>query len=101
MVEIVPRGREMYNSNENSFGGEPSAAIIRIEGRGEFRMAKFFLWLILLIICWPVALLALLFYPLVWLLSLPFKLIGITVGGFLAFVKAIFMFPARVLRGAK
>ena len=64
-------------------------------------MAKFFLWLILLIICWPVALLALLFYPLVWLLSIPFKLIGITVGGFLTFVKAIFMFPARVLRGAK
>jgi hypothetical protein len=62
-------------------------------------MAKFLLWLILLVICWPLALLALLLYPLVWLLLLPFRLLGITVAGFLALFTALIMLPARVLRG--
>ena len=62
-------------------------------------MAKFLLWLILLVLCWPLALLALLLYPFVWLLLLPFRLLGIAVGGVLAFVKAIIFLPARVLRG--
>ena len=62
-------------------------------------MAKFLLWLILLVLCWPLALFALVLYPVVWLLLLPFRLVGIAVGGVLAFVKALIFLPARVLRG--
>ena len=64
-------------------------------------MAKFLLWLILLILCWPLALLALILYPLVWLLSLPFRLLGITVTAVFDLLKAIITLPARVLRGGK
>jgi hypothetical protein len=64
-------------------------------------MAKFLLWLILLVICWPVALLALLLYPIVWLFLLPFRLLGVAVGGVFELIKAIFMLPARVLGGAR
>lgn len=64
-------------------------------------MAKFLLWLILLILCWPVALLALFLYPLVWLLLLPFKLVGITVGGVLELFKGLIFLPGRILRGPK
>jgi len=63
-------------------------------------MAKFLLWLLLFLICWPVALAALVLYPLVWLLLLPFRLLGVAVGGVLAFVRALFLLPARAL-GAK
>lgn len=62
-------------------------------------MAKFLLWLILLILCWPLALLALVLYPLVWLLLLPFRLLGIAVGGALELVRAVILLPARLLRG--
>ncbi len=62
-------------------------------------MVKFLLWLILLVISWPLALLALLLYPLVWLLTLPFRLIGITVEGILELIKAIIFLPARILGG--
>jgi hypothetical protein len=62
-------------------------------------MAKFLLWLILLVICWPLALLALLLYPIVWLLLLPFRLVGITVSAVLDLFKSIITLPARVLRG--
>lgn len=62
-------------------------------------MAKFLLWLILLVLCWPLALLALVLYPIVWLLLLPFRLLGIAVEGVLAFVKAVILLPARLLRG--
>lgn len=62
-------------------------------------MAKFLLWLILLVLCWPLALIALVLYPFVWLLLLPFRLLGIAVGGVLAFVKAIIFLPARIVRG--
>jgi hypothetical protein len=62
-------------------------------------MVKFLLWLILLVICWPLALLALILYPIVWLLLLPFRLLGITVTAFLALFTALIMLPARVLRG--
>ena len=58
----------------------------------------FLLWLLLLIICWPVALLALVLYPLVWLFLLPFRLAGIAVGGALQLVWAIVTLPARLLR---
>ncbi len=64
-------------------------------------MAKFLLWLILLVICWPVALLALLLYPVIWLFLLPFRLLGVAVGGVFELIKAIFMLPARVLGGAR
>ncbi|MEW5901751.1 MAG: hypothetical protein AB1715_09850 [Acidobacteriota bacterium] len=64
-------------------------------------MIKFLLWLILLVLCWPLALLALLLYPLVWLLSLPFRLLGITVSAVFDLLKAIITLPARILRGGK
>ncbi len=64
-------------------------------------MAKFFLWLILLVLCWPLALLALVLYPFVWLLLLPFHLVGIAVGGVLALVKALIFLPARILGGPR
>jgi hypothetical protein len=63
-------------------------------------MTKFLLWLILLVLCWPLALLALVLYPIVWVLLIPFRLVGIAVGGVLAFLRAIIYLPARVLGGA-
>jgi hypothetical protein len=65
------------------------------------RMAGFLLWLLLLVVCWPLALLALLVYPLVWLLLLPFRILGIAVEGVLALLKAILFLPARVLGGPR
>lgn len=65
----------------------------------ENMFIKFILWLILLLICWPVAILALLFYPIMWLLLLPFRLVGITVNAFFRFIKALFVLPAKVLGG--
>jgi hypothetical protein len=62
-------------------------------------VARFLLWLILLVLCWPLALLALVLYPFVWLVLLPFRLLGIAVGGVLALVKAVIFLPARLLRG--
>jgi hypothetical protein len=64
-------------------------------------MAKFILWLILLVLCWPLALLALILYPFVWLLMLPFRLIGITVDAVFKLLHAILTLPARVLKGPK
>jgi hypothetical protein len=60
---------------------------------------KFLLWVILLVICWPIAILALILYPLVWLILLPFKIVGITIGAGLDLFKAIIAFPARILKG--
>jgi hypothetical protein len=59
---------------------------------------KLLLFLILLIICWPAALLAIILYPFIWLILLPFRLVGIVVGGVFEFIGAIFTLPARVLR---
>jgi hypothetical protein len=59
---------------------------------------KFLLWCILLVLCWPLALMALVLYPIVWLLLLPFRLIGIAVGGALELVSAIIFLPTRLLR---
>ena len=59
---------------------------------------KLLLFLILLVICWPAALLALILYPFVWLILLPFRLVGIVVGGVFELIAAIFTLPARVLR---
>ncbi|MBL8300508.1 MAG: hypothetical protein JNN30_19390 [Rhodanobacteraceae bacterium] len=60
-------------------------------------MLKFLLWLLLLAVCWPLALLALVAYPLVWLLSLPFRLIGITLSAVFEFLRALLFLPARLL----
>ena len=62
-------------------------------------MVGFLLWCLLFVLCWPLALLALILYPIVWLLLLPFRLIGIAVGGALELVAAIITLPFRVLRG--
>ena len=64
-------------------------------------MVKLLLWLILLVLCWPLALLALVLYPVVWLLLIPFRLLGIAVEGVLGLVRAIITLPARVLGGPK
>jgi hypothetical protein len=60
---------------------------------------KFLLFLILLVLCWPLALAALVLYPFVWLILLPFRLVGVVVGGVFEFIGALFTLPARVLRG--
>ena len=60
-------------------------------------MVKFLLWLLLLVVCWPLALLALVLWPVVWLISLPFRLIGIVVGGVFDLLRAIVTLPARML----
>ena len=62
-------------------------------------MLKFLLWCILLILCWPLALLALILYPLIWLILLPFRILGIAVEGVFAFLRSIVMLPARLLGG--
>jgi hypothetical protein len=62
-------------------------------------MLKFLLWLLLLVVCWPLAVLAVLLWPIVWLVSLPFRLIGIVVEGVFGLVRSLVMLPARVLGG--
>jgi hypothetical protein len=62
-------------------------------------MMTFLLWLLLLVFCWPLALLALVLWPLVWLLTLPFRLLGIALDGVFGFLRALLSLPARVLRG--
>jgi hypothetical protein len=62
-------------------------------------MGTFILWCILLVLCWPLALLALVLYPLVWLLLLPFRLVGIAVEGVFELLRGIILLPARILRG--
>ena len=64
-------------------------------------MTSFFLWCVLLVFCWPLALLALVLYPIVWLLLLPFRIVGIAVGGVLDLLRAIITLPARILGGPR
>jgi hypothetical protein len=64
-------------------------------------MLKFLLWCILLVLCWPLALVALVLYPIVWLLLLPFRILGIAIDGVLELFRAIIFFPARILRGPR
>jgi len=64
-------------------------------------MIAFLLWVLLLVVCWPVALLALLLYPIVWLLTLPFRLVGLAVEGVFELLRALIMLPARVLGGRR
>jgi hypothetical protein len=60
---------------------------------------RFLAWCILLVLCWPIAILALVLYPLVWILLIPFRILGIAVDGALGIVRGVVMLPARVLRG--
>lgn len=64
-------------------------------------MTSFFLWVILLMVSWPLAIIALILYPIIWLLLLPFKLIGITVSAVFDLLKSIITLPARVLKGSQ
>ena len=63
------------------------------------RMIAFVLWLVLFVLCWPLALAALLLYPVVWLLLLPFRIVGVAVEGVLELLKAVLFLPARLLGG--
>ena len=63
-------------------------------------MLKFLLWCVLFVLCWPIALLAVVAYPIIWLLLLPFRLIGVAVEGVFELIRALILLPARVLRGA-
>ena len=60
-------------------------------------MLTFLAWCLLFVVCWPLALLALVLYPIVWLILLPFRILGVAVGGVLAFLKGLFLLPARLL----
>jgi hypothetical protein len=71
------------------------------DGEGPQTVATFLLWLILLFLCWPLALLALVLYPLVWLLLLPLRLVGIAVGGVLDLLRALITLPAHILSGPR
>jgi len=64
-------------------------------------MVKFLLWCVLLFFCWPLALLALVLYPLVWILTLPFRLVGVAVEGVFELLRAVITLPARVLSGPR
>ncbi len=84
-------------------GSYPRADSGRIEAvlnPGEHPMIAFLLWLLLLVVCWPLAIVALVLYPIVWLLLLPFRLLGLAVNGVFEFLKAVLLLPARVLRGS-
>lgn len=63
-------------------------------------MATFLLWLFLLIVCWPLAVAALILYPIVWLVLLPFRLLGIAVEGVFELLRAIILLPSRIMRGS-
>ncbi len=64
-------------------------------------MLTFLVWILLFIVCWPLALLALVLYPIIWLLLIPFRIVGFAVEGVLSLVKAIIFLPARVLAGPR
>jgi hypothetical protein len=64
-------------------------------------MVKILLWCILLVLCWPLALLALVLYPIVWLLLLPFRILGIAVDGVFELLRGILLLPGRILRGPR
>ena len=64
-------------------------------------MLGFLLWLVLLVVCWPLALMALVLYPLVWLLALPFRLLGLSVDAVFGLLRAVLMLPVRLLGGGR
>src|ERR1035438_4047981 len=83
------------NTSSNKWNDTSAFAVSSLEAI----MFTFLMWIVVLIFCWPLALVALILYPLVWLLLLPFRILGIAVGGVLELVKAIIFLPARILRG--
>ncbi len=86
--------------SEDSSKRARSLAGETLEGDGTYRsveMLTFVLWLLLLVLCWPVALLALVLYPVVWLLVLPFRLVGVAVEGVFVLLRALLFLPARLL----
>jgi hypothetical protein len=85
-----------YGSRVEQFAGFARTKIVR-EGGPD--VVKFLLFLLLLVFCWPLALIGLILYPIVWLLLLPFRIVGIAVGGALELVWALVTLPARLLRG--
>lgn len=91
LEDIGPGG-----SIRGASGNKPDSG--RVETKERFTQVKFLLWCILLVLCWPLALAALVLYPLVWLLLLPFRLVGIAVEGALSLVWALVTLPARLLR---
>ena len=64
-------------------------------------MLKFLVWCVLFVLCWPLALLALVAYPIVWLLLIPFRIVGIAVDGVLEVIRGLFLLPARLLGGSR
>ena len=87
-----------YASVPSTWNSEDGFCVFPDEGE---LMAKFLLWCILLVLCWPLAILALVLYPIVWVLLLPFRLLGIAVEGVLELIRAIILLPARILRGPR
>jgi hypothetical protein len=75
--------------------------IARGDLAGDKAMLTFLIWVVVLVLCWPLAILALLLYPIVWLLLLPFRVLGIAVDGVLGLLRAIFTLPARLLGGTR
>jgi hypothetical protein len=63
-------------------------------------LLTFFVWCVLFVLCWPVALLAIILFPLVWLIALPFRIAGLVFAGLFAFLRGIFMLPAKLVGGA-
>jgi hypothetical protein len=89
--------RELLEArSRNLEGGAPGKSS---RAKRHSTMIKFLLWCILLVLCWPLALIALVLYPLVWLLLLPFRVVGIAVGGVLEMIRAMILLPARAMRG--
>jgi hypothetical protein len=82
---MAPRGREISGAG--------------LQDQYATAMIKFLLWLLLLVLCWPLAVVALILYPFVWLLLLPFRLVGIVFEGVFALIRALFLLPGRVLGG--
>jgi hypothetical protein len=78
---------------------EKPVTACKLTGVEDMSMLKFLLWLLLLVFCWPLAILAVLLWPVVWLISLPFRLLGIAVEGVFAFLRSLVLLPARVLGG--
>jgi hypothetical protein len=79
-------------------GNRPAPLRVSSSERRLPAMVKFLLFFILLVLCWPLALVALVLYPLIWLILIPFRITGLVVGGVLEFIGALFLFPARMLR---
>jgi hypothetical protein len=77
-------------------GAELPGAHLRIANSGGCKMLKFLIWCILFVMCWPLALAALVLYPILWLLLLPFRIVGIAVGSVLALVWALVILPVRI-----